>query len=411
MNILFITQWFTPEPTFKGLTFAKALQERGHKVEVLTGFPNYPGGKIYVGYRQRVIQRENMDGVDVLRVPLYPSHDQSAARRIANYGSFALSAAIGGALRTSAADVMYVYHPPATVAFPAAIMRGLRRIPFVVDVQDLWPDTLRATGMINSGAVLAAVGQWCKWMYRLASRIAVLSPGFKQRLTERGVTANKIEVIYNWCDEEQLRRGTRDDALARDLGLAGRFNVVFAGTMGKAQALDSVLDAAKLVGATAPRVQFVLIGGGIEVERLQRRAQELGLTNVCFLARRPYAEIGSILQLADVLLVHLKDDPLFKITIPSKIQAYLAMGKPVIAAVRGDAAAVVEAAQAGIVCEPENAASLAAAVDTMQQVAPAGRERFGANGRQFYDREMSLAQGVRRFEEIFARAIVGNEAA
>jgi glycosyltransferase involved in cell wall biosynthesis len=405
MRILFLSQWFTPEPFFKGLSFAKALKERGHEVEVLTGFPNYPEGKLYQGYRQRMLQRENMGGVTVLRVPLYPSHDSSTVRRMANYSSFALSATLIGAFSVRPADVMYVYHPPATVALPAAAIGRIRRIPFVYDIQDLWPDTLDATGMMDSKLLHKTVDLWCRRTYRAAARIVVLSPGFKAKLVERGVPPDKINVIYNWCEEGQIGKGTRNEALARELGMAGRFNIVFAGTMGKAQALDAVLDAAKILSGKDPAVQFVFIGGGIEVERLRRISTENGLSNVLFLPRRPFSEIGEVLSLADVLLVHLKDDPLFRITIPSKIQAYLAMGRPILAGVRGDAADLVRTSGAGLVCAPEDAGSMADAVERFFRMPKSQLDELGENGRAFYRRELAMTIGIDRFEEVFRSAV------
>jgi hypothetical protein len=195
MRILMVSQWFDPEPAFKGLPFAKALKSRGHDVRVLTGFPNYPEGRLYPGYRVKPLQREAMEGIPVLRVPLYPSHDASALRRTANYLSFALSAAAIGGFASGPADVMYVYHPPATVALPAMVIGRAHRIPFVYDIQDLWPDTLAATGMMGNALLLKAVDRWCRWTYRAASRIVVLSPGFKAKLVERGVPREKIEEI------------------------------------------------------------------------------------------------------------------------------------------------------------------------------------------------------------------------
>ena len=324
MRILMLTQWFDPEPTFKGLAFARELVRLGHEVQVLTGFPNYPGGKLYSGYRVRLLQRETVDGISILRVPLYPSHDASAVKRIVNYASFALTAAIMGSLLVKPADVMYVYHPPATVGFAAVVISLMRRIPFVYDIQDLWPDTLAATGMLNNQAVLSMVARGCRLIYNRASKIVVLSPGFKNKLIARGVPADKIEVIYNWCDEHNIQRERSEEGGAEKFGLAGRFNIVFAGTMGKAQALDAVIDAARLVAMSNQAVQFVFVGGGIEVERLKRKAGEMGLANTLFLPRMPIHEIGALLALADLLLVHLRDDPLFRITLPSKTQAYMA---------------------------------------------------------------------------------------
>jgi len=358
-----LTQWFDPEPTFKGLAFARELVRLGHTVQVLTGFPNYPGGTLYFGYKVRLLQRETIDGISIIRVPLYPSHDGSVLKRICNYLSFAFSAALLGPLLVRQADVVYVYHPPATVALPAMMLKLLRGMPFVYDIQDLWPDTLEVTGMLNNQWILKRVDMWCHLTYRCADQIVVLSPGFKKILRERGVPEEKICVIYNWCDEGQITAEERSVAAQREPEMAGRFNIVFAGTMGKAQALDSVLEAAELVAARMPQVQFVFIGGGIDVERLKQIKTQKKLDNVLFLPRRPVSKMGSALNLADLLLVHLKDDPLFEITLPSKTQAYLAAGRPILIAVRGDAADLVEKAGAGISCIPEDAVSIAAAVE------------------------------------------------
>ena len=388
-----LTQWFDPEPTFKGIAFAKELVRLGHTVEVLTGFPNYPGGKIYDGYRVRALQREVIDGIPVLRVPLYPSHDGSALKRIANYISFALSAACLGSLLVKPADVMYVYHPPATVGFAASVISMVRGIPFVYDVQDLWPDTLAATGMLTNPGLLGLVGWGCRLVYRLAVKIVVLSPGVKGRLVERGVPAQKIELIYNWCDEAHIQRSD-DSPLCDSFGLSGKFNVVFAGTMGKAQALDAVLDAAVLVGPSHPEVQFVF-------DRLRRRTEEMGLSNLVFLPRMPMQEIGRVLSRADLLLVHLRDDPLFSITLPSKTQAYMAAGRPILMAVRGEAASLIEKARAGIACTPEDPESIAAAVGQFCRMPRQELDAMGERGRAFYQAELSLEVGSGKFNSVF----------
>lgn len=399
MRVLMLTQWFDPEPTFKGLAFARELKRQGHEVEVLTGFPNYPGGTLYPGYRIQALRRETRDGISIIRVPLYPSHDGSSMKRILNYASFALSAALLGPFLVKRADVMYVYHPPATVAFPAIMLKLIRRIPFVYDIQDLWPDTLRATGMVNSTLFLKLVDLWCRFTYRVADRIAVLSPGFKMKLQERGVPAEKIDVIYNWCDETQIVMTDRSVAERQEPLMAGRFNVVFAGTMGKAQAIEAVLDAAAIIVERAPQVQFVFIGGGIEVERLRKITSERKQDNVLFLPRRPLSAVGSVFSMADVLLVHLKDDRLFEITIPSKTQAYLAAGRPVLMAVRGDSAEIVKKAEAGLTCAPEDSRVLAEAVEAMAKMTREQLEAMGANGKRYYERELSLRTGTLFFIE------------
>lgn len=402
MRVLLLTQWFDPEPAFKGLLFAKALRDAGHEVQVITGFPNYPGGKVYPGYRVRWRQHEVMDGIPVTRIALYPSHDGSAVGRVLNYLSFATSATLAGIFTRFKPDVAYVYHPPLTVGLAASVICFFRRIPFVYDIQDLWPDTLQATGMIGNRRLLDLVGWVARWVYRRATMIVTQSPGFVLRLIERGVAESKIRLIYNWCDEPALAK--RAAAGSGDLSpLKGRFNVIFAGNMGKAQALEAVLEAAVLVEQQASAVQFVFVGGGTEVEALRFKAR--GLRNVVFLPRMGVAEVGSVLDAADVLLVHLRDSPLFEITLPSKIQAYMFIGKPLLVAVRGDAADLVERAQAGVCATPEDPASIAAAVTRLAALPVEQRFAMGVSGRRFYDEQLSLQAGTRSMVRAFEDAI------
>ncbi len=404
MRILLITQWFDPEPTFKGLVFARALQAEGHEVEVITGFPNYPGGKVYPGYKVKWRQIEYIDGIRINRVPLYPSHDGSALKRIFNYVSFAISSCLYGLFAVGKPDVVYVYHPPLTVGLSASIVSLFRRVPFVYDIQDLWPDTLTATGMVRNKYVLSIVSVLCKFVYRSASKLVVLAPGFKKKLIERGVAAQKIEVVYNWCDENSLKNYELNHSYAHEF--YGRFNIVFAGNMGKAQGLDAVLNAAKLVKVDVPRAQFVMIGDGVEVGRLKQRVENENISNVLFMPRIPMSAVGAALGAADVLLVHLKDDPLFSITIPSKTQAYLAVGKPIIMGVKGDAADLIKQAKAGVCIDPEDSMALARAVELLANKRQEELLEIGLNAESFYHKNLSLQIGVRRFSEIFNQLII-----
>ena len=403
MKILLLTQWFDPEPTFKGALFARELSRMGHEVTVLTGFPNYPGGDIYDGFKIRALQRETIDGVEVVRVPLYPSHDRSGVRRAANYLSFAASATLA-CLFISRPDVAYVYHPPATVGLPAIVLKMLRGVPFVYDVQDLWPDTLAATGMLANQRILNAIGHWMDYVYRSAAEVVVLSEGFKSRINSRGIVAEKISVIPNWTAEDQIKVSCASQERADELGFAGRFNVVFAGTMGAAQSLGTVLDAAEILIKDRPDIRFVLIGGGIEVEGLRNSAACRGLHNVAFLPRRPASEIGEILGLADALLVHLRRDPLFEITIPSKTQSSLLVGKPILMGVEGNAADIVRQSGAGLVFTPEDPTSLASTAAELAGWTEGERRRAGDAGRDYYWKHLSLGSGSQRFSEVFDRA-------
>lgn len=400
MRILLLMQYFAPEAFLKGLPFAKELVRRGHEVEVLTGFPNFPGGKVYPGYKIRLWQREVIEGIPILRVPLYPSHDRSAIRRIANYASFALSASIGN-LFVKRPDVIYVYHPPATVGLPAMVAKLFHNVPVVYDIQDIWPDTVATTGMLNNKFVLSLLDKWCRLVYRQSDRIVVLSHGFKAALIQRGVPASKIDVIYNWCDEASITANTDQPV---QLGTPGQFTVLFAGMMGLAQGLDSVLEAARICADSVPSAKFVFVGFGVERERLERKAADMALGNVEFLPSQPITQIGRYLAGADALLVHLKDDPLFRITIPSKTQAYMAVGKPIIMAVRGDAADLVADSRSGLICEPEHPDSIAKAVRDLASSSSARLTEMGSAGRRFYLKELSLSTGVDRFERAFAAA-------
>jgi glycosyltransferase involved in cell wall biosynthesis len=397
VRILLLTQWFQPEPFLKGLAFARALAERGHRVEVLTGFPNYPGGKLYPGYRVRLWQREFMEGIRVNRAALYPSHDQSGLRRMVNYLSFALSCLLLSPWLTRKADVIYVYNL-VTLGPAAFLLRLLFGARVIIDIQDLWPESVINSRMLNSRAAHRILAAICNWIYRQADWLVVLSPGFKEALAQRGVQPEKIEVIYNWCDESSQRPAARDEALAQKLGLTGRFNVMFAGTMGTAQGLDTLLTAAQRCRVLVPEAQFVLVGGGVDRARLESRAAELGLINVRFLPRQEPETMGSLYALADALLVHLKDDPLYRITIPSKTQAYLSMGRPIIMAVQGDAAALIRKAGAGVVCAPEDPDALAHTVAQLAALPIEDRKRMGRAGAAYYAENLAMQVGVERFE-------------
>ena len=401
MRIAFVTQFFQPEPFFKGLPFARALADRGHHVQVLTGFPNYPGGRIYPGYCVRLWQREVLDGIPVLRVPLYPSHDRSGLRRTLNYLSFACSATALGTPLLERPDVIYAYHPPATSALPAIALSLIAGAPIVYDIQDLWPDSVLHSGMLANGLTVGAISAWCRFVYRRASRIVVLSPGFKRVLRDRGVPSAKISVVYNWADESPVEAATvGSKTLPQD-----RFNIVFAGTMGAGQALGTVLRVAHQCAAVIPSAHFWLVGRGTETEQLQRKAAEIGLSNVTFLPHQPRSELMSIMDAADALLVHLRNIPLYTVTIPSKTQAYLAAGKPIIMAVRGDSADLVTEAGAGINCEPEDADSITAAIAKLFALGPEGRRSMGAAGLAYYQAHLCFSRGLDRFESIFESAV------
>lgn len=402
-RILLITQWFDPEPTFKGILFAKELVARGFEVEVITGFPNYPGGTLYDGYRVKYIQKEVIDGVLVTRVPLFPSHDKSKLGRVFNYLSFAFSSLIYGLFFSKRADVIYAYHPPLTVGISALIIKLFRRVPVVLDIQDMWPDTLKATGMISNSRLLGFVSKVCNLVYSAVTKIVVLSPGFKDLLIDRGVPENKIEIIYNWADEKVLR--VVNNEAPKEYGSIEGFKVLFAGNIGQAQGLNVILDAALLLKDDVSKIHFLVLGRGLKLDDLNRRAKELNLDNVHFLTAVGMEKVGSFLGFADALLIHLNSDPLFEITIPGKTQAYMAVGKPIIMGVSGDASNLVSRADCGVCFEPEDSVALAEAAKGLMLLDSTDIQRLGKNAERFYDENLSVTVGVDSFEKVFNEVI------
>jgi len=398
-RLLLLTQWFEPEPTFKGLAFAKELKKQGFEVEVVTGFPNYPGGKIYSGYRIKWYQKEIIDDITVHRVPLYPSHDRSSISRVFNYVSFAVSSLFYLLFFSRNIDVIYAYHPPLTVGLAAAVYKKIRNIKMVLDVQDLWPDTLRATGMISNKNILKIVGFFAKKTYDASDKIVVLSEGFKERLIQRGVGSNKIKVIKNWADEEKIK--SNNEIMEYDPEHRDYFNILFAGNIGSAQALNSIIEAAVNLKKKASKIRFVFIGKGLDLNKLKNTAANFELRNVLFLPAVEMEKVGQYLRAADALLVHLRNDELFEITIPSKIQAYMVVGKPILLAVKGDASKLILEAKCGVLAEPENPTSISCAALELENLTVSELQQLGVNGKNYYDKQLSLKVGVEKFSKVF----------
>ena len=398
MRILYLTQWFEPEPNIvKGTVFVRALMAAGHEVTVVTGFPNYPTGKLYPGYRVRPIMRETIDGVSVVRLPLWPNHDTSSVRRSLNYLSFFLSAFVYCLFCRGRYDLAYVYHPPITVGLAAALAKCIRGLPFVLDVQDLWPDTIAATGMPGAHQLVGPLGVVCAFVYRCASSIVVQSEGFGRALATRGVPEEKLTTILNWADDGFGPGASRETACD---GAARPFTVVYGGNLGRAQALETVVDAAAILGRERDDVRIVLYGDGVDEMVLRTRAARSTKTALRFESRVSKTEIVRIFACADALLLHLRDDPLFAITIPSKVQAYLAMGQPIVAAVAGEAARLLQDSGAAVVVPPGDAPALASAIGGLAAMPPERRHAMGGAGRQFYEQRMSFDAGMARTIEL-----------
>ncbi|MBK9137234.1 MAG: glycosyltransferase family 4 protein [Verrucomicrobia bacterium] len=400
MRLLLLTQLFHPEPNWlKGLAFARALQAEGIQIQVLCTFPNYPGGRIYPGYRQRLWQREEIQGIEVFRVPVYPSHDRSGLKRALTFGSAAVALATLGPWLVRRPDVIHVYQGPATLVLAARVLSWRFRCPFLLDVQDLWPESVLDSGMLRLPGAERLLHWWCDRSYRRAARIVVLSPGYRAAIERRGIPGDKLSVVYNWCDprqEEPLPEPGPPDPH----GLGGSFNVIYAGNLGPLQALETVLESARRVQDRHPEVQFVFIGDGVQKTALQRQAAGLDLKNTRFLGRLTGPELRSALAQARALLISLRDTALTRVGIPSKTQSCLAAGRPILAAVEGEARRVIEESGAGVVCSPEDVAGLVEGVERLVRMPDSEREAYGKRGREFYLREMSFAAGLPRMRDL-----------
>jgi glycosyltransferase involved in cell wall biosynthesis len=401
MRIMYLTQWFDPEPNvIKGPRFVRALEAAGHEVGVVTGLPNYLTGRLYPGYRMGLLQRETMGGVGVTRLPLYPSHDSSPLRRSLNYLSFFASALAYGLFRRRPFDLAYVYHPPMTVGLAAALSGLVRRLPFVIEIQDLWPDTIAATRM-GDGLLVGLLGLMCRFVYRRAAAIIVQSEGMRRTLIERGVPAAKLTTIRNWAGLEP--EGEPAERPADGEG----FTVVYAGNHGRSQALEAVLDAAALIQAKRQDIRFRFYSGGIEAGRIQAVAERLGLGNVSFHGHVPEAEILAAFARADALLLHLRAGPLFEVTIPSKTQTYLAMGRPIVAGVSGETAEILRRSGAAVIAPPEQPQALAEAICALADMPLEQRQAMGRAGRAFYREALSFDQAIERTLAVLERARTG----
>lgn len=409
MRIGLISQWYEPEPGAAAhpTAVARALRKRGHEVTVLTGFPNYPLGAAYPGYQQRWRSTQVLDGIRVHRVPSYLSHDSSAARRAVSLTSFAASASAQvAALRQ--VDVCLVYASPLTAALPALALKTFAKVPYVLYIQDLWPDTVMASGFIRNARLAEYAERFlhrgCAVAYRGAESLAVIAPSMGVVLESRGVAPESIGVVYNWVDEDVFRPATPDRALQQDLKARAPFTLMYAGAVGDIQAIDTAIRALHIIGPEAG-VHLCIVGDGVATSRLERLATDLGVgAQVSFHAPRPLADMSHVLAAADAQLVTLKDLPLFEATIPSKTQAILACGQPVVVAAPGDAARLAASSKAALTVPPEHPGELAAAIREMQRLTPAKRREMGAAGREFYERELCEAVGAQRLETLLESA-------
>jgi len=400
-------------PAARAIELARHWTDSGHEASILTGFPNHPTGVVRAEWRgrlRRLTYQEKIDGVNVFRTWLWPLPNRKAHERMRNYASFCLSAALRG-MSLPCPNVVIGTSPQLLVALSAWWIALVKRVPFIFEVRDLWPESLSAVGVGNDRSLLhRSLSAIADFLYHHSDRIVVVTPAFKQHLVRhRRVPAEKISIVENGV-ETNLFSPALDSAnrsLRRQFSAQEKFLVCYVGTLGMAHGLETLLDAAGQLKTRNTRVQFLLIGEGAEKERIKSLAHSRGLTNVSFLDQQPRESIPGFISASDACLVLLKKTDVFKTVIPTKMLEFMSCARPVILGVDGEARKIVEDAGAGIVIEPENSLALADAICNLEANRELSRA-LGQKGREYIVRNLSrsrtAATYIRVLEEILGPA-------
>lgn len=366
MHILFFSHYFPPEgnaPASRTYENCKRWIRAGHRVTVITCTPNVPDGIIYDGYKNKLYRKEKMDGIDVIRVWTYITANKGTIRRILNFLSYMFSG-IFFSLFVKKPEIIIATSPQFFCGWAGVIASRIRRVPFVLEIRDIWPESIVAVGAMRN-KILLRILEWLELkMYRAAEQIVTVGQGYKQKLVEKGVDANIISIITNGFDSEIFYPRQADEQFSRLYKPNHEFICSYIGTIGMACGLDIILRAAELLKKRKRKnIKFLLVGSGAVKEELQKQAADGGLDNVVFVDRQDKHVIPDFLSVTDACLVHLKRTELFKTVLPSKLFEAAAMAQPVILGVEGYAAQFIKDANAGICIEPENADQLAQAVE------------------------------------------------
>jgi len=398
MRFLIFTQHFPPETMATGrraFDLAEGLAERGHEVTVITGCPNHPSS-LDRPFCQAAPRTEAASaGYRVVRVPVFRSANTRTINRFLTYGTFALSAAWAG-LRQKPPDVILAISPLPT-GLAALLVHGWRRAPLVFDLQDIWPDSVRATGVMGPGAVFRMLLRLERFFYRRCALIVGITEGFRQYLLKLGVRPERVAVIHNGVNWQMFAGAEAGEEFRREHQLEGNFVVGYAGNIGLAQGLGTLLDAAESLRSEP--VKFLLVGEGTDKRRLLGLARERGLANVRFADGMPRDRVASVLAGCDALLLVLRKDPLFEVTIPSKLYEYMAAGKPVICSVGGEAADLVASSQCGLLATPSDGTDLARTVRRLREN-PALCREMGARGARSARERFSRRQLMADYAEL-----------
>ena len=383
MRILFLSHYFPPEvnaPATRTYEHCRQWVRDGHQVTVVTCAPNHPQGRVYEGYRNRIYQRETKDGINIVRVWTFVTANEGFLKRTLNYISYMCSAVMIS-ITLPKADVVLSTSPQFFNGLAGYFVSKLRRISWVLEIRDLWPESIVAVGAIKSPTIITLLEWIERFAYRKADRIVPVTDSFKAYMLSRGIDAGKINVVKNGVDLAQYAPRDGASALADELGVKGKFVVAYFGTHGMAHHLQTILHAAHRL-RDSKNIVFLMVGDGAERRALLQMRDDMALTNVMMLDQQPKSRMCDFWALSDISLVLLKKTDLFKTVIPSKIFESLAMTKPIILGVEGESADLLRAAKAGICIEPEQADELATCVLELSQN-PEQCQQLGRNGRRY----------------------------
>ncbi|MCX7974146.1 MAG: glycosyltransferase family 4 protein [Candidatus Aminicenantes bacterium] len=376
---------------------ARALVRRGHDVTVITGFPNYPHGKIYHGYRMRLYLVEEIDEVRIIRIPCLINRSLNVVSRVLSYLSFSVGAIIAGLFKKEKYDVIWAYQ----LGLAGAILSLLKQIPFVHEVQDLWPEWAKeySVGMNRLFYWILYIQE--KFIYNISSTIITISRGFKNILVSKGVLAQKIVIIPNWADESLFYPAEKEEIIREEI-CGEKFRLMYVGNIGTAQRLENVIRAAEIL-KDSENIELLFIGDGVHKKRLEELSKIKGLKNVRFLGYKDPNIISKYMAWADVLLIHLGDSEIYEITIPSKTSGYLAVGKPILAVCKGDTADLISSTGVGITCEPGQPALLAEKIIEFSSYSKEKLAKIGKKARETYLSSFSKDRAIERYETIFRK--------
>lgn len=383
MKVLIVSQYFWPE-SFRINEVARDLKQLGHEVEVLTGKPNYPEGVFYSGYRGTTLMKELWNGIPIHRLPMVARGQHHKFKLILNYLSFIVSGLLFGPflLRKKQFDVIFVYAPsPIFQVIPASFIGWLKKAPVVLWVQDLWPQSVSATGHIESKLAFKILEKAVAFAYRHTDLIVAQSEAFIPQIKRLNPSNLPVEYLPNSVDDSFLYPAPEHHVSIKPLETG--FNVVFAGNIGSAQAIETIVDAAEKLKLNA-EIKIVILGRGSKLDWLKTQMSSRNLNNIVLAGQHPLEAMPHLLRQASALLVTLAKQPIFELTIPSKIQAYLASGKPVIACMDGEGARVIQEANAGLTVAAENADLLAAAIMQLYETNQNDLEHMGLNGQNYF---------------------------